>query len=88
MNVNNRRYEEALRRWDAISLKGVFTSITPDDIDAVRTLIENVGTVGSYDASIIAIILEEAEGYFAGDRTEDEVLKNIQNRTATVIKEL
>ncbi len=88
MNVNNRRYEEALRRWDAISLKGVFTSITPDDINAVRTLIENVGTVGSYDASIIAIILEEAEGYFAGDRTEDEVLKNIQNRTATVIKEL
>ena len=32
-------------------------------------------------------ITEEAAAYFAGDRSEEDVLKNIQNRCDLIVKE-
>lgn len=52
-----------------------------------KEMIENAKTTFCYDAAMIDVITEEAAAYLAGDRTEDEVLKNIQNRCDLIIKE-
>ncbi|MBR3033690.1 MAG: hypothetical protein IKH92_11800, partial [Clostridiales bacterium] len=62
--------------------------ISEEDIGEVRKLITNVTRSVNRDPVISGIISEEAAGYFAGDRTEDEVLSTIQNRTSIVVKEL
>ena len=41
----------------------------------------------SDDEAVFNIIVEEAAGYFAGDRTIDDVLKNIQNRAKLIVTE-
>ena len=73
---------------DMYMYKGIFAAATEEDIAAIREMVEHADSVTCSDSVIIDVITEEAAGYFAGDRTEEEVLKNIQNRTATVLKEL
>ena len=51
-------------------------------------MMEGVTTCTCYDLNILSIVIEEAGGYFAGDRTEEDVLKMIQDRVSTVVKEL
>ena len=58
-----------------------------EDIDEFRKLVEGVTISTGGDPVIFGIICEEAAGYFAGDRTEEEVLKNVQNRASIAVKE-
>ena len=60
---------------------------TEEEYNEVKEMIENAKTTFCYDAAMIDVITEEAAAYFAGDRTEDEVLKNIQNRCDLIVKE-
>ena len=50
-------------------------------------MLENIHTVKTFDKTVFLLIKEEAEGYIMGDRTAEDVAKNIQNRTATVVNE-
>ena len=61
--------------------------VTEEDTEEFRELVENATICTGGDPVIFSIICEEAAGYCAGDRTEDEVLRNIQNRATTVVKE-
>ncbi|MBR5426046.1 MAG: carbohydrate ABC transporter substrate-binding protein [Clostridiales bacterium] len=61
--------------------------VSEEDSGEFRELVEGATICTGGDPVIFNIICEEAAGYFAGDRTEDEVLKNIQNRAMTVVKE-
>ncbi|MBO4928346.1 MAG: extracellular solute-binding protein [Clostridiales bacterium] len=89
MERENKQYERMAREtvFDASALDFALR-ITQEDIDEVRELLLSVNRSGFTDISISSIICEEAAGYFAGDRTEDEVLKTIQNRASLVVKEL
>ena len=89
MEMDNKMYEKQLRemKFTQTSLDYVI-QISEEDIDEVRKLITNVTRSVNRDPVISGIISEEAAGYFAGDRTEDEVLSTIQNRTSIVVKEL
>ncbi|MBO4688614.1 MAG: extracellular solute-binding protein [Clostridiales bacterium] len=85
----NKEYDEIAESGGDMSMyKGMFAAATEEDIATIRELVENADSVTCSDDVIIDVITEEAAGYFAGDRTAEEVLKNIQNRTATVLKEL
>ena len=57
------------------------------DLNEIREMIENANTTLSYDAAMLEVITEEAAAYFAGDRSADDVLKNIQNRCDLIIDE-
>ena len=59
-----------------------------DAIEEARNLIQNATISTAGDPVIFSIICEEAAAYFAGDRTVEEVLKNVQNRATTVVNEL
>ncbi|MBP5492796.1 MAG: extracellular solute-binding protein [Clostridiales bacterium] len=88
MNRLNNYYQTRLRDADVWDFDGIYTEIHKEDIDSLRLLMEQANTVSCYDDAIIEVIMEESAAYFAGDRSEEEVLKNIQNRTATILKEL
>ena len=68
-------------------MPGDDSRISEKDIDELNSLIEAATTTMSYDTSILDVITEEAAAYFAGDRSEDDVLKNIQNRCDLIVKE-
>ncbi|MBO4928715.1 MAG: extracellular solute-binding protein [Clostridiales bacterium] len=85
----NDMYDKYLKEgFTPADLKLLLPEIKESDIDELRHLIEKSTVADCYDSAIIDIICEEAAGYFAGDRTCDEVLKNIQNRTSLVVKEM
>lgn len=62
-------------------------SITEKTAKAVEQLIERISSIRATDPDIMNIILEEAPGYFSGQRTVEEVSKTIQNRAQTVVNE-
>ena len=64
-----------------------FVDVKEEDIDALRTLVENADTIFLQDAAAFNVISEEAAGYFAGDRTAEDILSIIQNRTKTIVSE-
>ena len=66
---------------------GLYPEITQEDLDAFVALIENVTTCCSTDTGIMMIITEETPGYFEGQRSADDVCKNIQNRATTKVHE-
>ncbi|MBO4909643.1 MAG: extracellular solute-binding protein [Lachnospiraceae bacterium] len=68
-------------------IQGLRARISEKDIDELNALIEAATTTMSFDTSILNVITEEAAAYFAGDRSEDDVLKNIQNRCDLIVKE-
>ena len=69
-------------------MESFYVEVHEEDIDMLRELVENADTMAVRDEAILAIISEDAAGYFAGDRSADDVLSIIQNRTKTVVTEL
>ena len=89
METMNARYEDMLKAVENGELYyGTFPQATMEDIDEIRRQITLATDAICYDKAMFNVIVEETAGYFAGDHTADEVLKNIQNRTATIVKEL
>ena len=81
--VNRKTFETESQR----QLQRHVPYFTEEEYNEEKEMIENAKTTFCYDAAMIDVITEEAAAYFAGDRTEDEVLKNIQNRCDLIIKE-
>lgn len=78
--------EEEKDNWSEEYLNSL-VRYTEQDVDDLRKMIESSNTTLCYDAAMLDIITEEAAAYFAGDRTEEDVLKNIQNRCTLIVKE-
>ena len=49
--------------------------------------LENVSSVYMFDSSIEAIVSEEAQAYFSGQKSVDEFISNLENRVQTVLNE-
>ena len=85
MDDANEKYRKAKEDfW----MESFYVEVHEEDIDMLRELVENADTMAVRDEAILAIISEDAAGYFAGDRSADDVLSIIQNRTKTVVTEL
>ena len=67
---------------------GMSTVLITDEVEKqmIKT-IENVHCIVSTDPSVLNIVIEEAPGYFTGQRSIDDVCANIQNRTKTIVQE-
>ena len=61
--------------------------VNEEDIQEAKALIEKTTVSSGGDPVIFDIICEEAAGYFTSNRSVEDVLKNIQNRAMTVVKE-
>lgn len=60
---------------------------TPEQVQAVRDLIDSATVAGGSDATILNIINEEAAGYFEGQKSAQEVAGVIQSRVQTYVSE-
>ena len=62
-------------------------AIRQEDCDALYEAIYSANNSRVFDANIWDIVSEEAEAYFDGDKTLDQVVQIIQNRVKTYIQE-
>ncbi len=61
--------------------------LTQQDKDKLASLIASVETAQQFDSDVLNIVLEEAAGFFEGQRSVDDVCKNIQSRASIVVQE-
>ncbi len=84
------RYEKAIANPTigyAQELLESYPILSGDTVERAMEVLDNIHTVKSFDKTVFLLIKEEVEGYIIGDRTAEDVAKNIQNRTATVVNE-
>lgn len=60
---------------------------TPEQVQAVRDLIDSSVAATNNDETILNIILEEAQGYFEGQKSAQDVAGVIQSRVQTYVSE-
>ena len=66
----------------------VETVFTEDYARSIQDVINSTVTVsGRTSGTLSSIINEEAEGFFAGQKSADEAARNIQNRASIYVNE-
>lgn len=60
---------------------------TEEDAEQLMNIIEGIDKVMNYDEKLINIIIEEAESYFTGQKSVDEVADIIQSRAKIYVNE-
>ncbi|MBO4473358.1 MAG: carbohydrate ABC transporter substrate-binding protein [Clostridiales bacterium] len=84
------RYEKSMATpgvgfyYDQLKTYPVLDSNT---VQRAMTMLGEIHSVRSFDKTVFLLIKEETEGYILGNRSAEDVAKNIQNRAATVINE-
>ena len=78
--------EQQLKRTETRQVGHSF-DVTAETAQAVVELVERISCIRATDPDILNIIMEEAPGYFTGQRTLDDVVQTIQNRAKTVVQE-
>lgn len=62
-------------------------AVSQSEADSIRKLIDSVDGIYQYNSSLMNIITEETEPYFAGQKSVDEVVDIIQSRVRIYINE-
>ncbi|MCR8641663.1 ABC transporter substrate-binding protein [Paenibacillus sp. N1-5-1-14] len=80
--------QDALTK-DPMQLNGgkVAKPLSQVDLDSLKAMVNDAGTVSKVDGKIVNILFEEASAYFNGQKSVDEVAKMIQNRVTTYLNE-
>ena len=91
IEVNNEYIEymkkEAATNPNMANEPDLYLEFTQEHVDALEKIICSVTSAQSCDNAVMSIILEEVAGYFADQRSVDDVCKNIQNRASLVVQE-
>lgn len=61
--------------------------ISEETISEYMKILENIRLISSSDPDVLSIVMEEAAGYFTGQRSLDEVCRTISNRAKTIVQE-
>ncbi|MBO4687661.1 MAG: extracellular solute-binding protein, partial [Clostridiales bacterium] len=82
------RYEDSLKHvsYDAEYIHSL-PKLDNGKVSELLSVLDRIHTCSNLDMSILVIIKEEVPGYLHGQRSIEDVVKNIQNRAATVVKE-
>lgn len=73
--------------WNYDGWETEIYAATPEQVQAVRNLIDNSTAATSNDQTILNIINEEAAAYFEGQKSAQEVVGVIQSRVQTYVSE-
>ena len=74
-------------REDGTWVELVYTAPTEEDVALIRALIDSLDRVRSYDATVLEIVLEEAEAYFSGDKDLNTTVSIITSRVQVYVDE-
>lgn len=72
--------------YDGISYKEIYAT-TPEQARQIREAISTATRLMDYDSSIIDIVLEQAEPFFAGQKSAEETAKLIQSKANIYVNE-
>lgn len=61
--------------------------VSDEDIDFVRNILANVNAVEGFDEDLIKIITEEADSYFSGAKSAEDVAEVMQSRVSIFLSE-
>ena len=61
--------------------------ITDETLSEYMKILESIRLVSSSDPELMSIVMEEAAGYFADQRSLEEVCRTISNRAKTIVQE-
>ena len=90
IEVNNKQLEDAKGSKAAAAdpdFLDRYVELSEAQADAMAELISGVTSSQSWDNDIMNIVMEETAGYFAGQRSVDDVCSIIQNRATLVVQE-
>lgn len=73
--------------WGYEDWEAEIYAATPEQIQEVRDLIDSAVASTNNDTTILNIITEEAQGYFEGQKSAEDVAKVIQSRVQTYVSE-
>ncbi len=83
-----KEYEEYAAQYGEDEMwRNSIPEITDAHKEGFKKLVESISTITANDMAVLSIIKEEAAAYFSGQQDMDTVCKNIQNRTANIVRE-
>ena len=80
--------KEEMKQWDPEFYEQYYAyDLTEETAAGFVKVVEGVRTINSIDQGIMMIVNEEAPAFFEGQRSVEDVCKNIQNRATTLLHE-
>ena len=82
-------YYPLIEEWAQILLDNEITDTvyTEDDLEPFYDVLERPESIDIYDDTVMDIMFEEAEGYFAGNRTAEDAAARVQERVSLYVAE-
>ncbi|MBQ9662709.1 MAG: extracellular solute-binding protein [Oscillospiraceae bacterium] len=87
LDENGEKIEESRGGWVDESGEHNIYAMTQEQADEVLSVIETCTKVASYDTSIYDIVNEQAQAFFAGQKSVDEVARLIQSKANIYVNE-
>lgn len=88
LDENGEKIEESRGGWiDDNGVEHNIYAMTQEQADEVLTIIETCTKVASYDTSIYDIVNEQAQAFFADQKSVDEVARLIQSKANIYVNE-
>ena len=88
LDENGEKIEESRGGWiDESGVEHNVYAMTQEQADDILEVIETCTKVASYETSIFDIVNEQAQAYFAGQRSLDEVARLIQSKANIYVNE-
>ena len=88
LDENGEKIEESRGGWiDDSGVEHNIYAMTQEQADEVLTIIETCTKVASYDTSIYDIVNEQAQAFFADQKSVDEVARLIQSKANIYVNE-
>ena len=88
LDENGEKIEESRGSWiDDSGVEHNIYAMTQEQADEVLSIIETCTKVASYDTSIYDIVNEQAQAFFAGQKSVDEVARLIQSKANIYVNE-
>ena len=88
LDENGEKIEESRGGWiDDSGVEHHIYAMTQEQADEVLSIIETCTKVASYDTSIYDIVNEQAQAFFAGQKSVDEAARLIQSKANIYVNE-
>ena len=88
LDANGERIRRVIgRMYDGTNYTDIYIGITEERAAAIEELATTTTKLLNYDMSILDIVTEQAQAYFAGQKSADEVAKLVQSKANIYVNE-
>ena len=73
--------------YDGTNYTNMYSGISEERAQTIQELVSSASKLLNYDKSILDIVTEQAQAYFAGQKSVDEVAKLVQSKASIYVNE-